>query len=117
MLNSRSPDGAYSNRVDLPFDLTSRSDSHDTPLDLPPLGGMVDVGPSKSLPDFLSDGPIRSERRHDSQPVSATNSPDREIGHAVSYYFSSHILFQVFLLLLFPFVRLIILFLTAYFRK
>uniref|UniRef100_A0A023EYS4 Endosome-associated-trafficking regulator 1 n=2 Tax=Triatoma infestans TaxID=30076 RepID=A0A023EYS4_TRIIF len=78
-----SPDGAYSNRVDLPFDLTARSDSHETPLDLPPLG-IVDVGPSKSLPDFLSDGPIRSERRHDSQPVSAANSPDREIGHALS---------------------------------
>ncbi|KAK9502841.1 hypothetical protein O3M35_011537 [Rhynocoris fuscipes] len=78
-----SPDGAYSNRVDIPFDLTAQSDSRETPLDLPPMG-MVDVGPSKSLPDFLSDGPIRSERRHDSQPVSSANSPDREIGHTLT---------------------------------
>ncbi|XP_014271210.1 endosome-associated-trafficking regulator 1 [Halyomorpha halys] len=55
----------YSSGQDLPFDLTSRPD----------LGQQPEVGTSKSLPDFLSDGPIRNER---GQPTpSPSISPER----------------------------------------
>ncbi|XP_022196664.2 uncharacterized protein LOC111054014 [Nilaparvata lugens] len=72
---------------DLPFDLTLNqrtrsSESAARPLDLPATlpfdlpSASAEVGASKSLPDFLSDGPIHSERRNDSsQPNSDNNSP------------------------------------------
>lgn len=59
------PDHNYGSGQDLPFDLTARSD----------LGQQQEVGTSKSLPDFLSDGPIRNERSHPAP--SPTISPER----------------------------------------
>lgn len=61
------PGHNYGSGQDLPFDLTSRPD----------LGQQPEVGTSKSLPDFLSDGPIRNERGQPSPPP--TISPEGRI--------------------------------------
>ncbi|RZF36777.1 hypothetical protein LSTR_LSTR005090 [Laodelphax striatellus] len=72
---------------DLPFDLTSNQRERSSesvarprdlpetlPFDLPAASAAVEA--SKSLPDFLSDGPIHSGRRNDSsQPNSDNSSP------------------------------------------
>ncbi|XP_075225462.1 lethal (3) 04053 isoform X2 [Lycorma delicatula] len=76
-------------QADIPFDLTSgqRERVNDAPLAILPLdlpesfpfdlpSASAEVGASKSLPDFLSDGPIHSDRRNDnSQITSEINSP------------------------------------------
>lgn len=87
---SRVPnDNWNANRADIPFDLTSSQRERVSiepapvlpfdlpehlPFDLP--SGSNEVGASKSLPDFLSDGPIHSGRRTESsQPPSEPSSP------------------------------------------
>ena len=73
--------------MELGFDLMRRGGLDDAPVErlALDLGGETSPGPtpevvgsSKSLPDFLSDGPIRSQRRIDpSQPTTPLSNEHR----------------------------------------